>query len=339
MAWLEEADLHAARALRWSLERAGSPTELRRLALDELSRLVPSDVSSWNRIALESGAVEHQAVPAEAEPLRAFDHVAPTASGHPLLHAHAVRPRPAVRLSDSVEPHALEHTELWGELLHRCGSEFGISIAVRPHAGEALVFALGRHERQFSERDRDVLNVSRPAVEEALAAAEARERLVRALAAAPPPGAAVVLLDAYGEIEQASPQAEAWLAEHFGPADHPGWLPDAVASWLALPPRPPLQSVRDGRRLSVRLLPGDPHALLLEEEVASFRPDALARLGLTGREREVLEAARAIPEESELAGELFLSRHAVRDRLDRLEAKLGVHTLPEAILAALRASV
>jgi hypothetical protein len=34
---------------------------------------------------------------------------------------------------------------------------------------------------------------------------------------------------------------------------------------------PALVSVRAGRRLSVRLLPGDPHALLLEEEVADFR--------------------------------------------------------------------
>jgi len=46
---------------------------------------------------------------------------------------------------------------------------------------------------------------------------------------------------------------------------------------VALPPLPPLVSVRDGRRLTVSLLPGDPHALLLEEEIASFRPDALHR--------------------------------------------------------------
>jgi hypothetical protein len=39
-------------------------------------------------------------------------------------------------------------------------------------------------------------------------------------------------------------------------------------------------------------LPGDPHALLLEHEVASFRPEALDRLGLTRRETEVLRAPR-----------------------------------------------
>ena len=32
---------------------------------------------------------------------------------------------------------------------------------------------------------------------------------------------------------------------------------------------PPLVSLRDGRRLTVHLVAGDPHALLLEEEVAS----------------------------------------------------------------------
>ena len=60
--------------------------------------------------------------------------------------------------------------------------------------------------------------------------------------------------------------------------------------------------------------------------MASFRPDALDRLGLTARETEVLRAATVIEDEAELAWELFLSLHAVRERLARLEAKLGVRT-------------
>jgi ATP/maltotriose-dependent transcriptional regulator MalT len=340
MAWLDEADLHAARRLRWELERAQPPIDLRRTAVDELARLVPSDLASWNLVALSTGAIEHEAAPAEAEPPHAFQDLAPTATRHPLLHAHAVRPRAAVRLSDAVEPRRLHRSELYGELLHQSGAEYGISIAVRPCRGEAVVFALGRHERQFSEHDRDVLNLAQPAVERALEMAEARQRMLAALASNPPPGAAVVLLDAHGEIEQSSPEAERWLAEHFGVAEHPGWLPAAVASWLALPPRPALQSVREGRRLTVRLLAGEPHALLLEEEVAGFRPGALSRLGLTGREREVLEAARwSVGGESDIADELFLSLHAVRDRLERLEAKLGVSTVTDAVAAGLRASI
>ena len=97
-------------------------------------------------------------------------------------------------------------------------------------------------------------------------------------------------------------------------------------------------SEREGRRLTVRLLPGDPHVLLLEETVASFRMGVLGRLGLTARETEVLCAAVAIADEVELACELFLSLHAVRERLARLEAKLGVQTADDAVALALRES-
>jgi DNA-binding CsgD family transcriptional regulator len=216
--------------------------------------------------------------------------------------------------------------------------EYEIAIGVRTGRGDAVVAGFGRTEREFSERDRDVLNVARPGLESALRATQARGRLVRALAADPPPGTAVVLLDRDGEIELSGIDAERWLAEHFGVAEHPGWLPGPVAEWLALPPRPPLVSERDGRRLTVCLLPGDPHALLLEERVASFRTDALDRLGLTARETEVLRAATVIEDEAEIAWELFLSLHAVRERLARLEAKLGVRTAADAVARALRES-
>jgi DNA-binding CsgD family transcriptional regulator len=242
-------------------------------------------------------------------------------------------------LSEVVEPGALARGELYGDLLHGAGVEYEIAIGMRTGRGEAVVAGLGRTEREFSERDRDVLDIACPGLEGALRATQARGRLVRALADDPPPGTAVMLLDRDGEIELSSPDAGRWLAEHFGNADHPGWLPRPVAEWLALPPRLPLVSERDGRRLTVCLIPGDPHALLLEETVASFRPDALCRLGLTARESEVLRAATVIEGEAELAWELFLSLHAVRERLARLEAKLGVLTAGDAVARALHESL
>ncbi len=91
---------------------------------------------------------------------------------------------------------------------------------------------------------------------------------VRALAGDPRPESAVVLFDRKGEIARSSPDAVRRLAEHFGAGEHPAWLPRPVAAWLARP-RPPLVSEREGRRLTVWLVPGDPYALLLEETVAS----------------------------------------------------------------------
>jgi DNA-binding CsgD family transcriptional regulator len=338
MPWLTDTDVGTAGGLARAIVEARTEAELRGRALRALAELVPADVLTWDWVELATGGVRHEAVPAEAEPPGAFGAIVGDVADHPLLAAHAARRRPALRLSEAVEPRRLSHSELYGDLLHRSGVEYGIAIGMRTGRGETVVAGLGRTEREFSERDRDVLDIVRPGLEAALRAAAARVRLARALAGEPPPGTAVVLLDRYGEIELSSLDAERWLAEHFGAADHPGWLPGPVAWWLALPPRPPLVSERDGRRLTVRLLPGDPHALLLEEEVASFRPEALERLGLTARETEVLRAAAATPDEAEIACELFLSLHAVRERLERLEAKLGVRTAAEAVARALRES-
>jgi DNA-binding CsgD family transcriptional regulator len=336
---LAETDLGSARGFVREIAEARTVADLRRSALSGLAELVPADVLTWDRVELATGAVCHEVVPADAEPIGVFEAIVRRAADHPLLRAHAARRRPALRLSEVVEPRRMASSELYGDLLCWSGVAYGIAIGVRTGRGEAVVAGLGRTEREFSERDRDVLDLVRSGLEVALRSAEAQGCLVRALVATAASGTAIVLLDNYGEIEHSSLDGERWLGEHFGAAEHPGWLPGAVAGWLALPPRPALVSVRDGRRLTVHLLPGDPHALLLEEEVASFRPDALYRLGLTPRETEVLCAVTAIEDEADIARELFLSLHAVRERLASLEAKLGVRTAAEAVAQALRESV
>jgi len=328
----------AARGFVRGIAEARTVMDVQVQVLRRLVELVPADVLTWDRVTLATGAVCHEAVPAEVEPSGVFAALVETVAGHPMLRAHAAGPRAALRLSEIDEPRHLTHSELYGELLHPSGVEYAITIGMRTGRDEVVVAGLGRGEREFSVRDRDVLDLVSPGLSVALREADARARLVRALVANPPPGTDVVLLNDSGEIERSGIDGERWLSEHFGAPEHPSWLPRPVAEWLALPPRPPLVSVRNGRRLTICLLPGAPHALLLEEEVHVFRPEVLRRLGLTRRETEMLGIAAAIADEQEIAAELFLSVHAVHERLEHIEAKLDVPTPAAAVARALRES-
>src|SRR5215211_6001322 len=201
MPWLADTDVGAAYGVARSLVGARTETELRRRALQALAELVPADMLTWDRVELATGAVDHDATPVGAEPSGAFEAVVGHAGDHPLLAAHAARRRPAVRLSEVVERGAHTRGELYGDLLHAAGVEYEIAIGMRTGRGDAVVAGLGRTEREFSERDRDVLDIVRAQLEGALRAMEARGRLARALAGDPPPDTAVMLLDRDGQIQ------------------------------------------------------------------------------------------------------------------------------------------
>jgi hypothetical protein len=137
--WLDDTDVSAARRFARALVDARTQTELRRRMLDGVGELVPAELLTWDRVELATGAVRHEAVPAEAEPPGAFAAVVGDAAGHPLLSAHAGRRREALRLSEAVEPRHLSHSELYVDLLHRSGVEYAIAIGLRPQRHEAVI--------------------------------------------------------------------------------------------------------------------------------------------------------------------------------------------------------
>ena len=68
MPWLADADVTAAYGFARGMAEASTEVELRRRVLDTIGELVPVDVLTWDCVALATGAVEHEAAPAEAEP-------------------------------------------------------------------------------------------------------------------------------------------------------------------------------------------------------------------------------------------------------------------------------
>jgi hypothetical protein len=163
MPWLSDCDVGATRRFVRAIAEVSVVSDLCHRAPTELAELVPADVLTWDRVELATGAVRHEAIPAEAEPPGAFAAIAHDAAGHPLLSPHAAGRRAAVRLSETVEPRRLSRSEVYGDLLRPLGFVFGIAIGIPTGRGQVTVAGLGRREQQFSERDRDVLDLCAPA--------------------------------------------------------------------------------------------------------------------------------------------------------------------------------
>ena len=134
--------------------------------------------------------------------------------------------------------------------------------------------------RDFTERDRLVLNRLQPHLMRLTTAARTRRLLKAALAELDRTdendARGVILVDVGGEIDFASPPAHRLLRQFF-PAATVGQLPDAVTDWLDSGAKQPLIRRRRDRLLSVQRTTD---ALVLVETHAEAE--------LTAREREVL---------------------------------------------------
>jgi hypothetical protein len=201
---------------------------------------------------------------------------------HPVCVRHQAGVFNALKLSDFFSARELHATRLYDLWFRPYGVESELNVAIpSPHwHTKTFLFDRSGKSRDFTERDRLILDLLQPHLARLWQAAKTRRLLQAALVELDradehdPRG--VVLLGAGTETEFASPAAERLLREFFGrPAE--GRLPPTLADWLEADGERPLTRKLDGRRLTVRRSEG---ALLLEE-----RQD---RIHLTAREREVV---------------------------------------------------
>jgi DNA-binding CsgD family transcriptional regulator len=170
--------------------------------------------------------------------------------------------------------------------------------------------------RDFTERDRAVLNTLRPYLAHLYAAAQTKRHLREALALEEASGTAVVFLEANDRVGFASAPARELIGRYFGETG--ARLPEPLASWLRERRRAvdePLRLDADERSLVVELVDG---ALLLEERQRLPQ--------LTTREREILNLVAEGRTNAEIAERLWVSPATVRKHLENVFAKLGVHT-------------
>jgi DNA-binding CsgD family transcriptional regulator len=191
----------------------------------------------------------------------------------------------------------------------------------------------------FTESDREFLRAAAP-----LAGAALRRALLEEPAHTDPTrGPGVVVLDQSGTVISATAEADAWLEELAE-----GWRiyptninihPELLTMSLSTLTQPDACS----RRVRLRTLSGTwlvAHAsplagsgqvaLVLEPAKASeIAPIVVEAYGLTPREVEVTKLIARGLSTDEIAAELFLSRHTVRDHLKAIFEKVGVSSRGE----------
>ncbi len=269
-----------------------------------------------------------------------FSHQQPLVSSH-----FAGMARRAEKVSDFLTGREWHGREIYNDFYRRYG--LGWEIAAQIHASPRSIrcAAIQRASSDFSERDRELLDLIAPHLRAAYSRVSVREeagaRLELLERGLEERGEGAALVDRGDRLVAVGPRARRLLAEWFEPGDAATDLPDDLAAWLkdarAGAAAATLNLVRAGRRLRIRLVCGDGEDLIVLTSTTSdpLCPAALAeRLPISPREAEVLALLATGRANAAIAGELGISAHTVARHVERLYLKLGVQNRAGATAAA-----
>ena len=288
--------------------------------LEELGKLVHADSVLYCEQDRLRKRVRHSAWRPgdevdEGDDIASYWDIAPE---HPVCSRHDRGDFRALKLSDFVTLKQLRLSRIYALWFRPAGIERELEVAIPSPLWHTKTFVFDRRRgRDFSERDRLVLDLLQPHFGRLWRAAQTRRRLRAALAALESASEqdtrGLVLVAPDGRVDLATPSARRVIREHFGVAPE-GELPPELAQWVESG-SPTLTRRVAGCRLSIDRS-GD--TLLLEE----LRDE----LALTPRERQILAWVTRGKTNPEIAETLWIAPTTVRRHLENIYAKLGVHT-------------
>jgi DNA-binding CsgD family transcriptional regulator len=180
MEQLRQRDLEASLTYLRGLYAQGDPASFRRHVLETVPSLVPSELTTYNELDLRTSENVWEWEPAPSDPDGLAGVFARYMAENPCI-AYYLRTRDgrATKISDFLTQRELRHLGYYDEYLRRVGLEHRMSIVIPrpPHAVIAL--ALGRSGKDFSERDRLMLDLLRPHLAQAHDNAAAMARIRR----------------------------------------------------------------------------------------------------------------------------------------------------------------
>jgi DNA-binding CsgD family transcriptional regulator len=229
-----------------------------------------------------------------------------------------------LRLSDVAAMRDFRRTRIYAESWQPWGLKHELKVRLPGPPWHGKTFAFYRTTRRdFTVRDRLVLELLTPHLHRLWKAAATRRKLAHALAelgrADEQVPRGVVFLSAAGEVEFVAPPALRLLRDFF-PSTSGTALPAELRAWLESGSSERLLRRRGDRRLVVEKTDD---SLILEERSAEVQ--------LTTREREVLGWVARGKTNAEIAELLWLAPSTVRKHLENVYAKLGVSTRTAAV--------
>jgi DNA-binding CsgD family transcriptional regulator len=234
-----------------------------------------------------------------------------------------------LKVSDFATLREFRRTPIY-DAYYRDELDYWLDVGLPATATKTRVFILTRRGgRDFTERDRLVLELLRPHLEARAAAAESAARavasLTRAQESASKEAQSIVLCSARGTIEFASPTSRALIARFLGVEN--GRLPTALLD------RPTIVLEHPSERLTIRTAKvGELRVLLLD------RRDTRIDL-LTPREREIVDRVARGQPNAQIAVEFGIATATVAKHLEHAYRKLGVSTRTAAAALVSTASV
>jgi DNA-binding CsgD family transcriptional regulator len=323
--------------------------------LTGIAKLVPSAHSSFNLFDQRRRRITWVEHPHEADRFQGAEEVLSTHfHEHPAVRHFLANPadRAFVKISDFMTGREFGVTAIYNEYYRKRGIRHQMSIMLPGQGGLRIAIALNRDGRDFSERDRQILNLLPRHLLAAHRTAAAFGAVAGTLAllerGLDVAKIGLVVLGAGTEPILITAGASRLLDAYFGKRGGRG-LQDPVVRWLArldptgvdelLAVASPLVAGKGKRRLSIRLrFDGDRRVLLFEEHLQESPLEPLIRLGLSPREAQVLRWVAAGKTNDEIATILGLSGHTVHHHVEHVYRKLGVENRTTAARIAIEAA-
>ncbi len=318
-------------------------TDFPRIVVDRLPQLISVDLATFHAVDLR----DRQSTVVVTNPPRAYERRHVQAFDlymheHPVLaYYRRTGSVHARKIGDFLSRQEIHRLDLYNEVYRPLGLEWDLITQIPVSPSTVAGLTLRRRQRDFSERDREVVDLLQPHALHAYRNAEAITRLQQMLAlvrdAVDELDHGLVILRLDGRIELTNLRARDWLTQYFGPRRAQDTLPDPLLRWIkrqgapsASPddapiPRAPLVLDRGGKRLVIRLVTGPAQRLLLlEERPIRLDHGSAQRLGLTRREAEVLSWVAQAKSNGDIASILGLSPRTVAKHVEMIFQKLGV---------------